>query len=42
MLLRLKHSGTEIIRASVNFSSGYRVMLLMARATRMMIGPWMI
>ena len=42
MLPRPKHSGIEIMMANANFRRGYRLMFLIAIATRITTGAWMI
>ena len=39
---KAKHNGTEISTAKANFKSGYKLMFLIAIATRIITGAWMI
>lgn len=39
---KVKHNGTAINTARANFKSGYKLIFLMAIATRTTTGAWMI
>ena len=39
---KAKHNGTAIITAKANFRSGYKLIFLIAIATKTTIGAWII